>query len=209
MNARKMLAAGAFLALTAPAFAADHAEAPATSKDLVADIADFYAWSSNGTVKAVITYNPLIDPGVASVYDGDVLYTFHFDTESQGDGVAEHEVHVRFGQNAAGEWGVQAMGFPGAGAPVQGAVETVIPAPGGMVFAGLRDDPFFFDITGFTAVVDPKTGGLLDKGVPRIDSTRDDLAGTNVMAIVIEFDQVSLLGEETTFQAWATTARAN
>jgi len=207
MNARKMLAAGALIALATPAFAADHAEAPGTSKDLPVDIADFYAWASDGTIKAVVTYNPLIMPGSPSIYDGDALYGIHFDTDE--DAVSDHDVWVRFGTNSAGEWGVQVVGFPGAGAPVQGAVETVIPAPGGMVFAGLRDDPFFFDLEGFTAST-VTYGALLDgKGVPYIDSTRDGLAGTNVMSIVVEFDAVSLLGAtDTTFQAWATSARA-
>jgi len=204
MHARKLLAAGAMVALAAPAFAADHAEADETVKDLPADIADFYTWASDGTIKAVVTYNALIAAGDPSVYDGDVLYTIHFDLDD--DAISDHDIHVRFGQNSAGEWGVQAMGFPGAGAPVEGAVETVIPAPGGMLFAGQRDDPFFFDLEGFTNTM--VNMSLFDKkGALYMDSGRDGLAGTNVMSIVLEFDQVSLLGTDTDYQAWATTAR--
>jgi len=203
MNARRVLAAGAIFALAMPAFAADHAEAPGTQADPAGDIADYYAWASDGTIKAALTYNALLAPGDASVYDGDVLYTMHFDVD--GDAVSDHDIHFRFGMNSAGNWGVQAMGFPGAGAAVQGPVEAVIPAPGGMLFAGLRDDPFFFDLTGFTNTV--TYGTLFDGSALYFDSTRDDLAGTNVMSIVVEFDAVSLLGADTDFQTWATSSR--
>lgn len=204
MNARHVLAAGALVALATPAFAADHAEAPGAAGDPAGDIADYYAWASDGTIKAALTFDGLRAPGDGASYDADMLYTLHFDLD--GDAVSDHDIHVRFGQNSAGAWGVQAMGFPGAGAAVQGAVETVIPAPGGMLFAGLRDDPFFFDLTGFTNVV---TNGTLfeSPGVLYFDSTRDDLAGTNVMSIVVEFDAVSLLGDDTDFQTWATSSR--
>jgi hypothetical protein len=204
MNARSVLAAGALFALATPALAADHAEAPGAAADPAADIADYYAWASDGTIKAALTFSGLMAPGAAATYDADVLYTMHFDID--GDAISDHDIHFRFGMNSTGDWGVQAMNFPGAGAPVQGAVETVIPAPGGMVFAGLRDDPFFFDLTGFTNVV--TYGSLFDgKGNLYFDSNRDDLAGTNVMSIVVEFDAVSLLGTDTDFQTWATSSR--
>lgn len=197
MNARRMLAAGALCALGMPAFAADHAEAPGTQADPAADISDYYAWYSDGTVKAILTFNALMVPGDAAVYDPDVLYTLNFDVD--GDDVADHMVHVRFGQAADGSWGVQASNLPGAGAPQHGPVEMVVSTPGGKLFAGLRDDPFFFDLTGYSET--------LSTGTLSFDNTRDDFAGTNAMAIVVEFDAPSLLGSSTTFQTWATTSR--
>lgn len=195
MSVRWTLAAGALL-LSTSAIAADHAEAPGTQADPAADIADLYAWSDGSTINAILTYNPFLLPGDAAVYDGDVLYTVHFDTD--GDNVSDHDVHIRFGASPAGNWGVQATNFPGAGAPVDGAVETVIAAPGGHLFAGLRDDPFFFDVAGFEATL--TTGDLSFTGA-------DAVAGANVMVIAIEFDAASLLGTGTTFQTWATTSR--
>ena len=135
-------------------------------------------------------------PGDPAVYDADVLYTIHFDLDA--DAVSDHDIHVRFGQNAEGSWGVQATGVPGAGAGVQGPVESVVAGPGSMLYAGLRDDPFFFDIDGFTETV--TTGTLAF-------TATDGIAGANVMTIALEFDAPSLLGAETAFQTWATTSR--
>jgi hypothetical protein len=196
MLARKMLAMAGLVSIAAPALAADHAEAPGTIADPAADIADFYAWSDGSTVTAILTYNPLMIPGDAAVYDADVLYTIHFDLDD--DAVSDHEIDVRFGSNAAGDWGVQAIGIPGASAPVQGAVESVIAGPGSMLYAGLRDDPFFFDITGFE---DTLASGDLSF------TATDGIAGFNVMTIAITFDAASLLGNDVDFQTWATSSR--
>ena len=196
MLARKMLAMAGLMSIAAPALAADHAEAPGTQADPAADIADFYAWSDGSTVTAIVTYNPLMIPGDPAVYDADVLYTIHFDLDA--DAVSDHDIHVRFGQNAEGSWGVQATGVPGAGAGVQGPVESVVAGPGSMLYAGLRDDPFFFDIDGFTETV--TTGTLAF-------TATDGIAGANVMTIALEFDAPSLLGAGTAFQTWATTSR--
>jgi hypothetical protein len=196
MLARTMLAMAGLVSIASPALAADHAEAPGTQADPAADIADFYAWSDGGTVTAILTYNPLMIAGDPAVYDADVLYSIHFDVD--GDAVSDHDIHVRFGQNAEGHWGVQAMGVPGAGAPVQGPVESVVAGPGSMLYAGLRDDPFFFDMDGFNDTV--ASGTLSFTGA-------DAIAGYNVMVIAVTFDAPSLLGSDSDFQTWATTSR--
>ena len=196
MLARTMLAMAGLVSIATPALAADHAEAPGTQADPAADIADFYAWSDGSTVTAILTYNPLMIPGDAAVYDADVLYSVHFDVD--GDAVSDHDILVRFGQNTDGDWGVQAMGVPGAGGAVQGPVESVIAGPGSMLYAGLRDDPFFFDIDGFN---DTLTNSTLSF------TGTDGIAGYNVMVIALTFDAPSLLGSDTDFQTWATTSR--
>ncbi len=196
MLARKMLAMAGLVSIAAPALAADHAEATGTQADPAADITDFYAWSDGSTITAILNYNPLMVPGDPAVYDADVLYTVHFDLD--GDAVSDHDIHVRFGTNSAGEWGVQAMGIPSAGAPVQGPVESVVAGPGSMLYAGLRDDPFFFDLNGFNDTV--TSGDLVMDG-------SDDIAGFNVMVIALQFDAPSLLGNDVDFQTWATTSR--
>jgi len=196
MLARKMLAMAGLVSIAAPALAADHAEATGTQADPAADITDFYAWSDGSTITAILNYNPLMLPGDPAVYDADVLYSIHFDLD--GDAVSDHDIHVRFGINAENQWGVQAVGVPSAGAPVQGAVESVVAGPGSMLYAGLRDDPFFFDLGGFNDTL--ATGDLLMDG-------SDDVAGFNVMVIALQFDAPSLLGTDVDFQTWATTSR--
>ena len=185
------------LGLSSAALAADHAEAPGTQADPSADIADFYAWhTADGTIVAIITVGPLSLPGTAAVYDADTIYTVNIDTDI--DQVADIEINARFGQNGNGDWGLQVEGLPGASGTLAGAVETVLEDGNVKAFAGLRDDPFFFDATGFFDTLG--TGTLAFTG-------GDDFAGTNITAIVLEFDTSATTGSSHAVQLWATTGR--
>ena len=177
--------------------AADHAEAPGTQADPAADINDFYAWhTSNGTIVAVISFAPLLSPGTAALYDEDVLYTIHIDTND--DYTPDIEIYARFGQATDGSWGIQVENLPGASGTVSGPVETVLTDGDIKVWAGLREDPFFFDGVGF--------GNTLATGTVAFTGA-DAFAGYNVSAIVVEFDTAATTGSAHTIQAWASTAR--
>ena len=178
-----------------PALAADHAEAPGTQADPAADIADLYAWYSGSDVTFALTFAGLGPAGGMATYDTDVLYQIHIDNDA--DNMADHSVDVRFGQDADGNWGVQAM-MPD-GSVVQGAVGENHTADGNTVYAGLRDDPFFFDLTGFVTTLDTATVSF--------DSTRDSLAGTNVTSVVVELDRATIDGGGDVIAIWATSSR--
>lgn len=174
--------------------AADHVDAPGTQSSPAADITDFYAWKSGDKIVAVITFAGLKEVGQAATYSSDVVYGIHVDND--GDNQADEDVWIRFGKNGAGEWGVQVTGL--AADPVVGPVETVLDGPLGLrVFAGLRDDPFFFDLQGFLQT--------LDTGTIAFDNTRDGFAMTNVSAIVVELSQDAVAGGGDSIQMWATT----
>jgi hypothetical protein len=81
-----------------------------------------------------------------------------------------------------------------AGSPMTGE------ANGIKVFAGPRDDPFFFDLDQYKKVIAGTATGFNNPGT-------DTFAGTNVMSVVIELPK-SLLGSGTV-NAWATTNRKN
>jgi hypothetical protein len=66
------------------------------------------------------------------------------------------------------------------------------------VFAGPRDDPFFFDLGQFKAILGGTATGF---NIPGTDS----FAGTNVMALVIEVPK-SQLGSGSV-NIWATSNR--
>ena len=58
------------------------------------DIADFYAWhTTSGTIVAVITVQPLAVSGDAPLYDADVLYGVHVDTNL--DNTADIDIYAR------------------------------------------------------------------------------------------------------------------
>lgn len=180
--------------------AADHNEAPGAMMDNPADIADFYAWHTDSdTLVAVVTFAGLKAAGEPATYDLDVLYGIHIDHND--DNLADIDIWCRFGTNGAMDMtGVQCLNIPGADGPVEGPVETNIDGGNGVtLWAGLRDDPFFFDLEGFQAT--------LMMGTLMFDSTRDSLAGLNVTAIVIEMPAGDAAGGGTTLQTWATTGR--
>ena len=181
-------------------FAADHVEAPGTQADDAADITDFYAWhTEDDKLVLVVDFAGLKEAGSGGTYDGGVLYSFHIDVDA--DQVADTEIHARFGNNGEGLFGIQVLGLPGADAdPFEGEVEMVHDAGGGaMVFAGPRDDPFFFDLDGYLATIDTEALAF--------DPDNDTFAGTNVTSIVLEMDLTAAVGDATQFQVWATTGR--
>ena len=196
-----LVTAGVLLAVPVTALAADHAEAPAASTDPAADIADFFAWyKPDGNLVFILTVAGLtgaVADGGAATYDADVLYGLHVD--SDGDALSDQDIWIRFGQNGAGAWGLQASGVPG-GADFDGPVESAVTsAEGAQLWAGLSDDPFFFDLEGYL--------NTLSTGALAFDGTRDSLAGANVTAIVLEVPAGPLLGTDGTLQTWATTSR--
>lgn len=65
------------------------------------------------------------------------------------------------------------------------------------LFAGPRDDPFFFDFEQYNKILNGEASSFRDPGV-------DTFAGTNVMALVIEVPK-SMLGDADKLNAWATT----
>ena len=186
---------------SAAALAADHNEAPGVTADHVADIDDVYAWhTTDGKLVAVVTFGgpgglPVAPP---DALDAGVLYGIHLD--NTGDFLPDQTVWVRFGQNGAGQWGVQFEGIPGASGTVSGPVGAAIDAGNGLqAMVGVFDDPFFFDLTGLT--------DTLATGTVSFQSTRDSFAGRNVNAIVVEMDTASATAANDVVRLWATSSR--
>ena len=186
-----------------PLNAADHEEAPGAQADLAADIADLYHWHTEaGTAVSVLTFGGIANAD-APVYDAGVLYTIHIDTDM--DNESDQQVHVRFGQTSDGNWGVQATLASALGSiEMSGNTGEVIldEMTGTQIWAGIADDPFFFDLAGFGATV----ANLQDASDPAdiAFTATDALAGANTTAIVIEGPNTA-----TNYQVWATTGRDN
>jgi hypothetical protein len=170
--------------------AADHVEAPAAIARASADISDLYVWAEGGNTTAIMTVNPLTPAGMMAGYDADVLYGFHFDTDA--DNVSDVDIWVRFGQNQAGDWGMQVTS---PGGEMVGAAGDLLDDGTNRAWAGTSDDPFFFDLDGYTATL--MTGDL------SFDNTRDSFAGANVLSIAIQMPTENIAAGA--FTAWATT----
>ena len=81
-------------------------------------------------------------------------------------------------------------------------------------FAGMRDDPFFFDLQGFlniTAPLDADPSNDADSfiGCSGQGSRPDFFAGTNVSSIVLEVPDSQLNGDSTNIGYWAATTIAS
>jgi hypothetical protein len=168
-----------------PASAADHLDAPGLTPpggDTRLDITDVYAFQSpvnpENTV-LIMGVNPLA--GVlndGTFRPGNALYAFKIDTN--GDAREDVTFRLKFTKPDTNLVQRVTLGVDGLGMrnPVaKGKTGEVISIPGGgMLFAGVMDDPFFFDLEGFLA---------LDFCMP--GETRPNFfAGLNISAIALE-----------------------
>jgi hypothetical protein len=216
-------------AFSVAVMSADHAESPGADADPAADIADVFVFASPespGRLVGAITFGgrPAPRSRIDGVFycDRDVLYTFNIDrADASGnfDSVPDVQVFVRFGKDARGSCGVQFANVPGAGGTFAGPIEQVLASGNGLRgFAGLRNDPFFFDAEGLTAMLNTfatpgQNGDLvaafrLGGGQPR----RDSFAFRNVSAAVFEMDLDAVApkgagGARPRLRVWATTGR--
>jgi len=183
--------------------AADHVEAPGTKADTKGDITDVYAFhdAARDRLVTVIDFDGIKTPvaGQAGSFDRNVLFTLNIDRN--GDSLPDIAIEIRFGSDGAGGTAVQVVGLPGASGTVSGAVESVLVSGQAKVFAGLRDDPFFFDFDGFKTT--------LQTGTLSFRNNVDFFAGTNLTAIVLEMplSVVTVSGANPTLRIWATSAR--
>jgi hypothetical protein len=156
------------------ALAADHLDAPGTQADPAADINDLYAWMSadGSALNLVMTVFPAATD--TSMFSDSVQYVFHLNS-SQAYGEAATPMDIICTFDAAQT--IQC--WIGGGDYVTGdASDTAgILSEGGdvRVFAGLRDDPFYFNLEGFNetiaAVVDAAGGLTFDAaGCPALDA---------------------------------------
>lgn len=177
---------------TAPTIlrAADHLDAPSLAGNGHLDINDLYAFQSpenpENTV-LIMTVNPFAGD-VSGVAFGQADTEYEFMIDNTGDAVADLSYSATFfanpsgGQNVILAQGETSLGF--------GPSESAVPlSGGGKLQAGLFDDPFFFDLAGFS-------DGFNFTGT-------DAFAGANVSAIVLEVPSENLGGPE--IGVWART----
>jgi hypothetical protein len=212
------LVAAAALGVNRWVGASDHRDSALLTTDKAADIADVYTFrspaTSSNTVLAM-TVSGFIPPAEAGTtyFDPNVLYQWKID--NNGDAVEDLVIQAY----VTGSSSNQMIHFRGPAAPAMtGATNQILPgndavtvqlsgtgAPtvatgGGLtVFAGPRDDPFFFDLVRFREIIGGMQTSFRNPGV-------DTFAGTNVLALVVELPS-SMLGAASV-GVWGTTNRA-
>jgi Domain of unknown function (DUF4331) len=178
--------------------AADHVDAPGLMPpggNLQLDITDVYAFRArNGRSVLVMNVNGLTAPGKRPVFASGApvvartkAVTYWFRVDNNGDAAADVNLAVTFGK--ANRAGVQELTVKRNGRLlVEGQTspgKSVTVARSGAIraYAGLRDDPFFFDLDGFINILSNEPG----KSFLGCTGTRTDFfARKNVSAIVLE-----------------------
>ncbi len=181
------------VALVPLALSADHLDQPFPVLPSNIDITDLYAFhpgelGSQDLSKVVFVLNvhPLTTPGLDPAFSTDATYIIKVDT----DGDAEEDIVYEFEFGPADADGRQEVTveedeedqFEASGM----TEETISVADGTWLFAGLRDDPFFFDFAAF--------GGAKPFCDP--DPSPDTFKGFNVKSIVLEVPTDSLFDDD-------------
>ncbi|MDB4969123.1 MAG: hypothetical protein JWN44_4812 [Myxococcales bacterium] len=230
MRTKLVLAAAVWL-LSTPSYAADHQDGPAATASPAADITDVFAWMSADHTKMYLVMDVFPAATTAAKFDTNVLYVFHATskasilatTGSSVDVICKFDAAQAISCWAADELVTGAT----AGAPTTG----IASASGKLkVWAGLRDDPFFFNLDGFKKLVTTvkgAAGALLPtvdaSGCPKVDSMTsgvlvnqlkqdpnggapvDHFAGLNVLALVVSIDASLLTKGGPIVGVWAST----
>ncbi len=189
MSTKNLICAAVFSLITGMvASAADHLDAPALEGNGQVDVNDLYAFQSPMNADnsvLIMTVNPFA--GVASPTDFATDVDYEFRIDNTGDAVADLTYRATF----TGSGDSQTISLTrGADSLASGGVGMSVPVTGGgMLQAGVFDDPFFFDLAGFN-------NNLMFTG-------DDTLAGANVSAIVLEVPSTELGGPA--IGVWART----
>ena len=168
------------LVLAFDASAADHLDSPLVRGDPAADINDVYAFvnpNDAGELVVVATVSPLANRNTR--FSDAVEYRFHFDNGASGGSAL---ITCVFEDEST------TVSCNGAGLSASGNIERVLEGSGLRVFAGLRDDPFFFDLAAFNQTRDTLTPAFTDPG-------SDFFAGLDSLAIVLGIQHAALTGE--------------
>ena len=198
--------------------AADHAESTSVAADTGADLADTFAFldpNDNTKVILAMTFQGFIVPAESinlGFFSPEILY--RFEVENNGDAIADLFIDVSFSPQTSrsvpqiasvkmtrrkGLRGPPTFArftapttlynFTPAGLPF---VVTNDPVSNISFFAGLTDDPFYFDIVGFSRFTSSVLAGSPNPAA--LQRARDSFAGYNVHTIAMQIPAHLLRG---------------
>ncbi len=179
--------------------AADHGDGPGVGVDRSADLNDVYLFldpNDNTRVVMMLTVCGFIVPGEAvnfGIFDHNLRY--RFEIESNGNATPDGFIDVTFSEKVTSGATPQTATIKSTFFPsftAQTTVPTLNATPpesvvttdqntGITFFAGLVDDPFFFDIPAFNRFVSSVLAGQPNPGL--FNRARDSFAGYNTLSI--------------------------
>jgi hypothetical protein len=215
--------------------AADHLDAPTAKHTPRLDITDLYAFKSGAGTTLVLNVNPLTTPANSRTARFSTTALYEFKIDRNGDAVADLAYRVRFSDTRTLGDGSVVQTYTirratGAAARVTAWNGTIVGSgtttpyghrsrvatlrAGTRAFAGVRDDPFFFDLVGFVQFKNELLTGNTTLGSPGSGpgtllggfTGTDTFAGTNVSSIALWVPNALLGGTGRHIGVWATTS---
>ncbi|MBK8494835.1 MAG: DUF4331 family protein [Chitinophagaceae bacterium] len=195
--------------------AADHIDTPAVTGQST-DITDLYVFRAQDVNNLVFVANTqgLLSPGSTAAAKFDENTVIEFNIDNNADNMEDLVIQCKYdaASNSMRVYGPVVPSEKGTRSKLEGnitasaAVTAYGSAPvigtgatGVKVFAGPRDDPFFFDLNQYKAILAGSTMGFNNPGA-------DTFAGTNVLSIVVEVPK-SLLNSTGSINVWVETKK--
>jgi hypothetical protein len=195
-------------------YAADHLDSPAVSNQS-SDITDVYVFRGQNTDNLVLVANTqgLLSPAATGTAKFDENNLLEFNIDNNNDNVEDLVIQAIVKNDK--------MKIYGPYKPLQTGTKSVIDETaftaqvdvtnygenakiaeqkGIKVFAGPRDDPFFFDLTQFKKIIAGQASGFNNPGT-------DTFAGTNILSVVVEVPKL-MLGGANSVNVWLETKKA-
>jgi hypothetical protein len=227
VGAASVLAAGILVHSTAKS--ADHLDSPATTADGTLDINDLYTWNDGTNSVFVLTVTPAAPK--AALFSDAVQYVIHTSSGAAYPVAgADYQIICTFSGTTAPQ---TAQCWAGTDEYATGQADNSagISSKDGKfkVFAGVRGDPFFFNLAGFRQAVTDVEGvgtpvaGYTDAGCPKITNlqaaavagqlSKNDDGGPpqdffktfNALAIVVSIDKTLVTKDGPIVATWAST----
>lgn len=212
---------------------ADHRDAPATKADPAADINDVFTFVDGNRFVMAMTVSPFAMSGAA--FSNATQYVFHTSSgQAFGKTTSDEDIICTFASQQQASCWVGTDEYV-AGDPSNAAAPLASASGETMVFAGLRADPFFFNLSGFQdteAAVEAAAPKLTfdPAGCPALDKATasalvgtlaekassanpsrtnpDDFAAANTLAIVVSVDKSLVTKGGELVSVWASTNKA-
>ncbi|MBS1597838.1 MAG: DUF4331 family protein [Bacteroidetes bacterium] len=195
-------------------WAADHIDAPAVT-NTPSDITDLYVFQGQDKNNLVFVANTqgLLSPTATSGAHFDPNTLIEFKIDNNGDNIEDLVIQAIYKNGKMHVYGPYKPLITGTKSvidPSEFSAETSVTKYGEAekiegnkkgikVFAGPRDDPFFFDLTQFKHIIAGEASSFNNPGT-------DAFAGTNVLSVVVEVPK-NLLGGKDKLNVWLTTRK--
>lgn len=196
-------------------YAADHIDTPAVTNQPT-DITDVYVFRAADPANLVFVADSkgLMSPAASATASFDNNTVLEFNIDKTGDNVEDLVIQCKYdaASNKMQIYGPVAPSATGTKSKLEGNVTVDVAvtaygaaaliatgASGIKVFAGPRDDPFFFDLNRYKAILANTATGFANPGT-------DTFAGSNVMSIVVEVPK-SLIAATGAINVWLETKK--